>query len=176
MRSKSVFLFAALLVAATFVSTAVAQNSGDSATVAEITRLTHEGSKATLANDSAYVKQYYAEDYSAGSSWGNWDTKASTLQDMSDTKANKPKKDEISDLKVRAYGNTASRTTSQCVAPKAMAASLSDAGAAKKTSREIVVMNGTIIIARIIPAVKTPTPYAGPLKKGRNPSEWIKNG
>ena len=110
MRSKSVFLFATLLVAATFVSTAVAQNSGDSATVAEITRLTHEGSKATLANDSAYVKQYYAEDYTAGSSWGNWDTKASTLQDMSDTKANKPKKDEISDLKVRAYGNTAIAT------------------------------------------------------------------
>src|ERR1051326_5218980 len=47
MRSKSLFLFAALLVAATFVSTAVAQNSGDSATVAEIPRLTHEGSKAT---------------------------------------------------------------------------------------------------------------------------------
>ena len=110
MRSKSVFLFATLLVAATFVSTALAQNSGDSATVAEITRLSHEGSKATLANDSAYVKQYYAEDYTGGSSWGNWDTKASTLQDMSDTKANKPSKDVISDLKVRAYGNTAIAT------------------------------------------------------------------
>jgi len=108
MRSKSLFLFTALLVAAMFASTAFAQKSSDA--VAEVTRLVHESSKATLANDSAFVKQYYADDYTAGSSWGNWDTKASTLQDMSDTKANKPSKDEISDLKVRAYGNTAIAT------------------------------------------------------------------
>ena len=113
MRSKSVFLLAVLLVAATFVSVATAvaqQKPDDSATVSEITRLVQEGSKATLANDSAYVKQYYADDYTGGSSWGNWDTKSSTLQDMSDTKANKATKDEISGLKVRAYGNTAVAT------------------------------------------------------------------
>ena len=111
MRSKSVFLPALLLVAASFATTAVAQQKpDDSATVAEVTRLTQEGSKATLANDPAFVKQYYADDYTGGSSWGNWDTKSSTLQDMSDTKANKPNKDEISDLKVRAYGNTAIAT------------------------------------------------------------------
>jgi len=95
MRSKSVFLCAALLVAATFVSTAVAQKSGDSATVAEITRLSQESNKASLANDPAFVKQYYADDWTGGSSWGNWDTKASTLKDMSDTKANKTNKETI---------------------------------------------------------------------------------
>lgn len=113
MRTRSVFLLAVLLVAATFVSviTAVAQQKpDDSATVAEVTRLEQEGNKASLANDPAYAKQYYADDYTGGSSWGNWDTKASTLQDMSDSKANKTNKDEVTDLKVRAYGNTAIAT------------------------------------------------------------------
>ena len=108
MRSKSVFLLAVLLTAATLASTAFAQTqkSGSGGSVAEVTRLEQEGVKADLANDPSFVKQYYAEDYTGGSSWGTWDTKASILKDMSDPQANKTNKAEISDLKVRAYGNT----------------------------------------------------------------------
>jgi hypothetical protein len=110
MRSKNVLLFALLLVAAMFASTAFAQNTADPATAAEITNLIQAGSKASLANDPSFVKERYADDYTGGSSWGNWDTKASTLKDMSDPKANKTNKDVISDIKVRAHGNTAIAT------------------------------------------------------------------
>ncbi len=109
MRSKSVFLLAVLLTAVTFVSMAFPQamkpTSGSA--VAEVKRLEQEGVKADLANDPSFVKQYYAEDYTGGSSWGTWDTKASILMDMSDPQANKTNKESISDIKVRAYGNTA---------------------------------------------------------------------
>lgn len=104
MRSKSVFLPAALLLAAMFASTAFAQKSSDA--IAEVTRLVQESSKASLANDASFFEKHTADDYTAGSSWGVWDTKASILKDMSDTKANKMSKDVISDLKVRAYDNT----------------------------------------------------------------------
>jgi uncharacterized protein DUF4440 len=109
MRSRRVFLLAVLLTAATFVSMAFAQTqkSGSGDAVAEVTRLEQASVKADLANDPAFVKQYYAEDYTGGSSWGTWDTKASILKDMSDPQANKTNKEEMSDLKVRAYGNTA---------------------------------------------------------------------
>ncbi len=108
MRSKSVFLLAVLLTAVTLVSMAFPQmQKSGSGAVAEVTRLEQQGVKADLANDPSFVKQYYAEDYTGGSSWGTWDTKASILKDMSDPKANKTNKEEMSDLKVRAYGNTA---------------------------------------------------------------------
>jgi hypothetical protein len=109
MRSKSLFLLAVLLTAATFVSTAFpqTQKSGSGGAVAEVTRLEQESVKADLANDSSFAKQYYAEDYTGGSSWGTWDTKPSILKDMSAPQANKTNKEEMSDLKVRAYGNTA---------------------------------------------------------------------
>ena len=107
MRSKSVFLIAVLLTPVSFVSMAFpqTQKSGSDA-VAEVTRLQQESVKADLANDPSFVKQHYAEDYTGGSSWGTWDTKASVLKDMSDPQANKTNKEEMSDLKVRAYGNT----------------------------------------------------------------------
>ena len=109
MRSKSLSLLAVLLTAATLISTAFAQTqkSGSGGTVAEVTRLEQEDVKADLANDPSFVKQYYAEDYTGGSSWGTWDTKASILKDMSDPQANKTNKAEMSELKVRAYGNVA---------------------------------------------------------------------
>ena len=112
MRSKSLFLLAVLLTAATFVSTAFpqTQKSGSGGAVAEVTRLEQESVKADLANDSSFAKQYYAEDYTGGSSWGTWDTKPSILKDMSAPQANKTNKEEMSDLKVRTYGNTAIAT------------------------------------------------------------------
>jgi ketosteroid isomerase-like protein len=100
------------LTALVCVPVAVAQekHSADSATVAEITRLEQEYVKADLANDSAFLKQNSADDYTAGSSWGNWDTKDSILKDMTDSKANRINSEEMTNLKVRSYGNTAIAT------------------------------------------------------------------
>jgi ketosteroid isomerase-like protein len=101
-----------LLIALLFVPLAFAQEqkSSDSTTVADITRLEQEYVKADLANDSAFLKENGAEDYTAGSSWGNWDTKDSILKDMTDSKANRTNSEEMSNLKVRSYGNTAIAT------------------------------------------------------------------
>ncbi|MGA2905786.1 MAG: nuclear transport factor 2 family protein [Candidatus Korobacteraceae bacterium] len=117
MKSKSMFLLAVLLTAITFVSTAFPQmtqksemQKSGSGAVAEVTRLEQESVKADLKNDSSFAKEYYAEDFTSGSSWGTWDTKASVLKDMMDMQANKTNKEEMSDLKVRAYGNTAIAT------------------------------------------------------------------
>lgn len=109
MKSKSLFLLGALLVAATLVPMASAsKDKGDA--VAEVTRLEQESAKADLAGDSSFLKEHAADDYTAGSSWGVTDTKASMLKDMSDQQANKTNKREISELKVRAYGDTAIAT------------------------------------------------------------------
>ena len=106
MRSKSVFLLAVLLTAVTLVPMSFSQ-AQNSAAIAEVTRLEQQSNKADLANDPSFAKQYYADDYTSGSSWGIWDTKASILKDMSNPQENKTMKEEMSDLKVRAYGNTA---------------------------------------------------------------------
>ena len=112
MRTKSVFLLAVLLTAATLVPMSFSQKkqSGNDDAVAEITHLEQDYVKADLANDSSFVKKHCADDYTAGSSWGNWDTKTSILKNMSDPQANKTNKEEQSDLKVRAHGNAAIAT------------------------------------------------------------------
>ncbi len=112
MKSKGVFLLGVLLLAASFVTMASASKQkgvkGDP--VAEVTQLEQDSVKADLAGDPAFLKEHAAEDYTAGSSWGNTETKASILKDMTDQQANKTNKEEISELKVRAYGNTAIAT------------------------------------------------------------------
>jgi len=61
-----------------------------------------------------------------------------------------------------AYGTTASRTTSQRVAPSASAASRCDRGTAINTSRATAAMYGSTMIARISPAASMLCPYIGP--------------
>lgn len=109
MRSKCVLLMAVLLTPVSFVSMVFPQTQSGSGAVAEVTRLQKESVKADLANDSSsFIKKYYADDYTSGSSFGDWDTKTSMLKDYSDPKGNKTNKEELSDLQVRAYGdNTA---------------------------------------------------------------------
>ena len=51
------------------------------------------------------------------------------------------------------------------VAPSASAASRWSRGTARRTSRDTESTNGTIMMARTIPAVRKPIPYDGPLKK-----------
>jgi hypothetical protein len=67
--------------------------------------------KADKAGDSSFVEKNYAENFSGGSSWGNWETKQSILADMKDSKNNKTNSEEISDLNVRLYGDTTAIAT-----------------------------------------------------------------
>ena len=110
MKFKSVLLLVLLLSAAAIVPFAFSQKSKSGDTTAEITSLEQQGVKADLANDPSFVQKYYADDFTGGSSWGVWDTKQSILKDMSDPKNNNTSKEEISDIKVRTYGNTAIAT------------------------------------------------------------------
>jgi ketosteroid isomerase-like protein len=80
--------------------------------VAAITKIENDGIKAALANDSSYYEKYLASDYTGGTSFGTWDTRASMLADMKDTKNNKTTSQNLSDLKVRAHGDLAIATYS----------------------------------------------------------------
>jgi ketosteroid isomerase-like protein len=112
MKKNQTLLFGTLLTAIVFAPMILAQeqHSSDSTAVADITRLEQEYVKADLANDSTFLKENSADDYTAGSSWGNWDTKDSILKDMTDSKANRTNSEEMSNLRVRSYGNTAIAT------------------------------------------------------------------
>ena len=78
--------------------------------IAAITEMENASVVADLAGDWSYVEKNYADNFSRGSSWGDWDTKQSILADMRDRKKNKTITEEISDLKVRLYGDTAIAT------------------------------------------------------------------
>jgi len=82
------------------------QGSGDDA-VATITRLENEGIKADLAHDTSWAKKNLADDFVAGTSFGDWETKASQVKDAEDTANNKTNSASLSDMKVSVYGDTA---------------------------------------------------------------------
>ena len=82
----------------------------DKSTVAAITQMENDSVKADTAGDPSYVEKNYADNFSGGSSWGNWETKQSILADMKDNKKNKNNNEVISDLNVRIYGDTAITT------------------------------------------------------------------
>lgn len=78
---------------------------------ATVKRLEEEGIKADLSgNPSAYIKKYLADDMTAGTSFGEWETKSGMLKDAADPANNKVNSEDVSDLKVRVYGNTAIAT------------------------------------------------------------------
>jgi hypothetical protein len=78
--------------------------------VAAITQMENASVKADIAGDSSYIEKNYVENFTGGSSWGNWETKQAILADMKDTKNNKTNSEAISDLNVRVYGDTAVAT------------------------------------------------------------------
>lgn len=110
MKSKTISLLGALLMGATLVPMASASGAGKGDAVAQVTQLERDSVKADLAGDASFLKAHAADDYTAGSSWGVSATKASMLKDMSDAQANKINKEEISELKVGSYGDTAIAT------------------------------------------------------------------
>src|SRR5436190_24061672 len=78
--------------------------------VAAVTQFENDAVKANLAGDSSFYEKGYADDWTGGFSGGIWTTKASILADMKDAANNKMNTEEISDLKVRVYGDTAVAT------------------------------------------------------------------
>jgi len=78
--------------------------------IAAITAMENASVKADRAGDLSFVEKNYADNFSGGSSWGNWDTKQSILADMRDSKNNKTNSEEMSELNVRLYGDTAIAT------------------------------------------------------------------
>jgi ketosteroid isomerase-like protein len=102
------FLVVTALIA-TLIANAEMKESNEKA-VAAVTQLENDQSKATNANDISWVQKNYADDWTGGFSGGTWMTKDSVLNDAKDSANNKMNSDQISDLKVRAYGNTAIAT------------------------------------------------------------------
>jgi hypothetical protein len=78
---------------------------------AAITQMETDNIKADLAGDSSWMKREMTDNYTMGTSWGAFETKSELVSDAADTAKNKTNKREISDLKVRVYGeNTAIAT------------------------------------------------------------------
>ncbi|MDP9161136.1 MAG: nuclear transport factor 2 family protein [Acidobacteriota bacterium] len=98
-----------VLLAAVNASAGMKKESNESA-VAAITQLENDEAKATLAGDTSFVQKNFADDWTGGFSGGIWTTKASMLEDAKDSANNKMNSEQISDLKVRTYGDTAIAT------------------------------------------------------------------
>jgi len=91
--SKSIFVGLTVVLAfAAFSIQAIGKkgsaNAGTEA-VAAITQMENASVKADIAGDPSYVEKNYAENFTGGSSCGNWETKQGLLADMKDTKNNK---------------------------------------------------------------------------------------
>jgi ketosteroid isomerase-like protein len=84
--------------------------ASDADAVAAITKIENELVRADLAGDPSVYDKLLADDWTAASSFGTWDTKQSALADMKDTKNNKTNSESISDLKVRVHGDVAIAT------------------------------------------------------------------
>jgi ketosteroid isomerase-like protein len=106
-------ILAVVLAVSAFPATAFGQTNSaaaDAAAVATITQMENSSVKADLAGDLSFVEKNYAENFTGGSSWGNWETKQSILADMKDSKNNKTNSEAISEVSVRVYGDTAIAT------------------------------------------------------------------
>ena len=104
-------LFASIVVLAVLSPIAAAKKlpTTDDA-VAAITQFENDAVKADLAGDSSFFQKNYADNWTGGFSGGTWTTKAAMLADMKDSANNKMNSEEISDLKIRIYDNTAIAT------------------------------------------------------------------
>jgi hypothetical protein len=105
MKKFAISLFAmTVLFAAVNASAGMKKQSKDEI-VSAITQMVNDGVKADLATDTSYVQKNYADDWTGGFSGGVWTTKDSILTDAKDSANNKMMSEQISDLKVRVYGD-----------------------------------------------------------------------
>jgi hypothetical protein len=112
--TKSTLVVLSLTLATTAFSVlAFGKKAGrapDKSSVAAITQMENDSVKADTTGDPTYIEKNYADNFSGGSSWGNWQTKQSILADMKDSMNNKTNSEVISELNVRIYGDTAIAT------------------------------------------------------------------
>jgi len=111
---KSAIVPLVLALAVTALAASAVDNKSadivDAAAIATITEMEIASAKAYTTGDPSYVEKNYADNFSGGSSWGNWETKQSILADMEDNMKNKTTSEVITDLNVRIYGDTAIAT------------------------------------------------------------------
>ena len=112
MSAKNSALWISLLGIALFAGLSVtrAQTMAQTDIVTAISNLENDAVKADLAGDAAFYQKILAEDWTRGDSDGTFYTKAELLKLMVDTKNIKTNSEKLSELKVRAYGNTAEAT------------------------------------------------------------------
>ncbi len=109
---KSLVSFITILAITAFATTALGKNNSGTASadpVATITQMVNDNVKADLTGDSSFVSKNYANNFTGGTSWGNWETKQSILADLNDGKT-KTNSEQISELNVRVYGFAAVAT------------------------------------------------------------------
>ena len=109
MNAKNYLLWISLFVVALVAGLGATQaQTGD--VVTTISDLENDGVKADLAGDPAFYQRVLAEDWTRGDSDGKYYTKAQLLQLMANAKDIKTNSEELSELRVRVYGNTAVAT------------------------------------------------------------------
>jgi hypothetical protein len=96
---------------ALFAGLSVAQaQTATNADVTAVSNLEKDAVKADLAGDPGFYQTVLAEDWTRGDSDGTYFTKATLLNLMADNDSIKTSSEEISELRVRVYGNTAIAT------------------------------------------------------------------
>jgi hypothetical protein len=104
---KFVFWILVLALAASAAAVTLAQNAKSDA-LAAVTKLENDIVKADLANDKAFFDKILVDDWSEGDRKGAWYTKSEIMK-----MADEPRKintEDLADLKVRVYGDTAVTT------------------------------------------------------------------
>ena len=112
MNARNPVLWISLFVIALFAGLGVtrAQTRTNADAVATITNLENDAVKADLAGDTAFYQKALAEDWTRGDSDGTFYTKAEVMKVMADANDFKTNSENLSELKVRVYGNTAVAT------------------------------------------------------------------
>ena len=112
MNAKNYLSWISLFAFALFggLSATQAQTGAKADVVTAISNLENDGVKADLAGNPAFYQNVLAEDWTRGDSDGTFYTKAQLLKLMADPNKFKTNSEQISELQVRVYGNTAVAT------------------------------------------------------------------
>ncbi len=112
MNATNPVLSISFFVVALFAGASVcqAQSRTDPDVVTAISNLENDAVKADLAGDPAFYQKVLAEGWMRGDSDGTFYTKSDIVNLMADTKKFKVSSEKLSEIKVRAYGNTAVAT------------------------------------------------------------------
>ena len=108
--NRSLLALAALAIMFLSYPAIAKESKNDAKAVAAITQLENDAVKADLAGDSSFYEKNFADNWSGGDSNGTWYTKQALISSMKDTDKNKMNSEEISNLNVRVYGDTAVAT------------------------------------------------------------------